>query len=147
MLQIAVQALASWTPAALTAPRDVKSVEKAVRILLLHISRSPHGAPFQQTIATALHAQEERMRLAEEHQRSAGKKRAADESGQNGANKRPKLDPEPAAPALSAAALAQFDFSILPAPLVVEFIIANLQKIPEERFLAAIAVRTPTLLA
>lgn len=69
------------------------------------------------------------------------KKRAADESaGQNGANKRPKLDAD-AAPALSAAQLAQFDFSILPAPLVVEFIIANLQKIPEGRLLAAVAVR------
>ncbi|KZV93110.1 hypothetical protein EXIGLDRAFT_674317 [Exidia glandulosa HHB12029] len=139
LLPICVRALTTWTPAALVAagasPRDVKSVEKAVRILLLHINRSPHGAPFQHEIGPVLHAQEQRMKAAE----VTSKKRAADESaGQNGANKRPKLDAD-AAPALSAAQLAQFDFSILPAPLVVEFIIANLQKIPEERLLAAVA--------
>jgi symplekin len=41
LVQLVVSSLSSWTPAALSGlpASSVKSVEKAVRILLIHISR------------------------------------------------------------------------------------------------------------
>ncbi|EJD43771.1 hypothetical protein AURDEDRAFT_65903 [Auricularia subglabra TFB-10046 SS5] len=142
---IVVTALAAWAPNALAsaAPRDVKSVEKAVRILLIHLMRTPHGQPFHEQITAALQALDARMKAAaaaEEQARS--RKRAASEDQMPEA-KRPKLEqpapaPEPALALPPDFSLQEFDFSVLPQQLVVEFIIADLQIIPEATLQAAV---------
>ncbi|THH18059.1 hypothetical protein EW146_g2859 [Bondarzewia mesenterica] len=140
LVQIVVSTLVSWTPAAL-APlpySSIKSVERSVRILLMHISRSPNGAPFQSQITEALSAQASRMERA-----------AADEKARRAALKRPpsapteetKVDvkrqkleqapPSVAAPAPPTSILSEFDFTSLPAQLITELIIANLHAFDE----------------
>lgn len=58
-----VTTLAHWKPAALAGlpASEVKSAEKAVRILLVHLSRAPQGAAHATEISAALAAQAERM--------------------------------------------------------------------------------------
>lgn len=106
------------------------------------ISRSPHAAPFSQQIGEALATQGARMdrAAAEEKARKAAaasaaadatRKRPSSASNEEAsASKRPKIEQNPAA-STSAAFLAGFDFTSLPAALITELIVANLQAFTE----------------
>ncbi|KAH0836650.1 Symplekin tight junction protein C terminal-domain-containing protein [Lanmaoa asiatica] len=146
LVQLVVSSLASWTPAALAglSASAVKSVEKSIRILLIHISRGPHGSAFGAQINEALSQQAARMERAsaEEKARMAAVAATAAEA----IKKRP-LPTGPAADqptdakrlkvevdnvvANSAAFLASFDFTTLPIALVTDLIVANLQAFTE----------------
>ncbi|EPQ56463.1 hypothetical protein GLOTRDRAFT_59735 [Gloeophyllum trabeum ATCC 11539] len=140
LVQIVVTALTQWTPNALAGQpaSSIKSVEKAVRILLIHISRTPQGAPYVGQINEALAVQGARMdrAAAEEKARKAA---AAEASRKRPASvpqesppdsKRVKLEPDQNA-AAAAAFLASFDFTTLPTTLINDLIIANLYAFPE----------------
>ncbi|KAI8996570.1 Symplekin tight junction protein C terminal-domain-containing protein [Trametes punicea] len=140
LVELVVSTLTAWTPARLEGQPYliVRSVEKSVRILLNHISRTPQGAPYMGQIQAALHAQATRMEqaAAEEKARKAAAVEAASRKRSSTAtpvaeapdSKRPKLEHEPTPPAGAAAA---FDFSSLPATLVTDLIVANLQAFTE----------------
>ncbi|ETW78990.1 hypothetical protein HETIRDRAFT_460016 [Heterobasidion irregulare TC 32-1] len=139
LVQLVVSTLASWTPAALAGQsyNSIKSVEKAVRILLNHILRGPQGAPFQAQINEALSVQASRMEraAAEEKARKAALKRPPSVStDENKADpKRQKVDhTTPHA----ASILSAFDFTSLPAALITELVVANLQAFSEDAFTA-----------
>ncbi|KAH7890752.1 Symplekin tight junction protein C terminal-domain-containing protein [Phlebopus sp. FC_14] len=144
LVQLVVSSLASWGPSALAGlpASSIKSVEKGIRILLVHISRGPHGSSFGAQINEALSQQAARMERAsaEEKARKAAVAAAATEISK----KRPSSAPaEPAtdpkrlkvevdnASANSAAFLATFDFTTLPVALVTDLIVANLQVFSE----------------
>ncbi|TFK51746.1 hypothetical protein OE88DRAFT_1679157 [Heliocybe sulcata] len=140
MVQIVVTALTQWTPNALAGlpHSSVKSVEKAVRILLIHISRTPQGAPFASQINEALAVQGARMdrAAAEEKARKvaaaeASRKRPPSAQQEQPPDpKRTKLESDESA-AAAAAFLASFDFTTLPTNLINDLIIANLYAFPE----------------
>ncbi|KAH7927832.1 hypothetical protein BV22DRAFT_1031314 [Leucogyrophana mollusca] len=148
MVQLVVSSLASWTPAALAGlpASSIKSVEKGVRILLIHISRGPHGSSFGAQINEALSQQAARMERAsaEEKARKAAVAATATEATKRRPSsapaeqpsdaKRPKIEPDNAASA-SAAFLADFDFTSLPVALITELIVANLQAFTEPALL------------
>ncbi|TBU30651.1 Symplekin tight junction protein C terminal-domain-containing protein [Dichomitus squalens] len=134
LVELVVSTLVQWTPVKLEGqPASViRSAEKTIRILLTHISRTPQGHPFVGQIQSALAAQAARMEqaVAEEKARraaaaEASKKRTTTATPVTEApeSKRPKLEHEPV-PALGAGG---FDFSALPATLVTDLIVANLQ--------------------
>ncbi|KAG6910030.1 hypothetical protein DXG01_013754 [Tephrocybe rancida] len=144
-----VTALKQWTPAALvTLPASsVKSVEKALRILLIHISRLPINAAYVGQLNEALAQQGVRMdkAAADEKRRKAAiaaggdsRKRPLSVPTEPGDAKRPKLEneaststPTPAANSANLGFLASFDFTSLPAALITELIVANLEAFSE----------------
>lgn len=137
MLNVIVTALKQWTPASLAnfSASTVKSVEKTIRILLIHLSRLPTNAAFVTQITEALQLQAARMEKAaiEEKQRKAGslpdsKKRQSAEDAA-GDVKRPKLE-EGSSPNPSPI-LSTFDFTALPSTLITELIVANLEAFSE----------------
>ncbi|CAE6412938.1 unnamed protein product [Rhizoctonia solani] len=144
---IIIQAVLTWTPNAMhsQSPMSVRSVEKSIKILLHHIYKSPQGAPYTRQIGDAIQAQTARMEAAAQEAR---RKRAL-EAEANEAAKRTKLEtpavptppsvPTPVEPPSST--FANFDFSTLPLPLVVDILIANLSVLSEERLANAIAAR------
>ncbi|TCD69615.1 hypothetical protein EIP91_006840 [Steccherinum ochraceum] len=133
LVELVISSLSSWTPASLASlpAAHIKSVEKAVRILLMHISRTPQGQPYTAQIQAALANQGARMdkAAADEKQRKANaaadltRKRAPSSSATpTGPDaKRVKLEPN------ASSFLSTFDFSTLPATLVTELIVSNLQ--------------------
>ncbi|KAI5829617.1 hypothetical protein K523DRAFT_416599 [Schizophyllum commune Tattone D] len=143
-----VSALKAWTPASLqdASAGAIKSAEKSVRILLNHINRNPAYAALHTTVSEALSAQASRMEKAaqEEKMRRAGKRPATD-AGRPDA-KRAKLEPAPAAvpPQADGAPgpasfLAAFDFTTLPASLITELVIANLNAFSDQALAALVA--------
>ncbi|KAF8605954.1 hypothetical protein BDV93DRAFT_490054 [Ceratobasidium sp. AG-I] len=151
-----IQAVLAWTPQSTMgsqSPMSIRSVEKSVKILLHHIYRSPQGAPYTRQIADAIQAQTARMEQAAQEAR---RKRAL-EAEANEVVKRTKLEsvlpptppniPPAATPQgtggaqTSAPAFANFDFSTLPLPLVVDILIANLQALSDEKLATAIIAR------
>ncbi|KIL69469.1 hypothetical protein M378DRAFT_99051 [Amanita muscaria Koide BX008] len=139
---LVVTALRQWTPAALNGlpASSVKSVEKAVRILLVHISRIPGNSQYIGQINEALAQQAARMEQAavEEKQRKVAALTAVAESRKRSSSitnelpvnvKRPKLEVE--ATSTTAAFLASFDFTTLPATLITDLIVANLEVFSE----------------
>ncbi|KAJ3561803.1 hypothetical protein NP233_g9973 [Leucocoprinus birnbaumii] len=138
VLQNLIPALRSWTPAALEKlpAMSVKSVEKALRILLVHINRNgvPSNSPLSIQITEILNAQAQRMEAAarEEKLRREGRKRAAPTPvGEPSDAKRPKLEPETSNAQNIASTLAAFDFTSLPPSLITDLIIANLEAFTE----------------
>ncbi|KAF8631924.1 hypothetical protein AX15_002177 [Amanita polypyramis BW_CC] len=137
-----ISALKQWTPAALNGlpASSIRSVEKAVRILLVHISRIPSNSQFVGQMNEALTQQAYRMEkaAAEEKKRKAAALTAVVDSRKRPSSapseqpvdaKRPKLEQE--APSTTASFLASFDFTTLPATLISDLIVANLEAFPE----------------
>lgn len=143
-LPLVVTALKQWTPTALAglSASSVKSVEKAVRILLMHISRIPGNTQYVPQINQALAQQGTRMdkAAAEEKKRKAAaienRKRPSSAPNEQPTDpKRAKLEPEPQpAPSL----LAKTDFTKFPAPLIVDLIVANLEAFTEPALIALV---------
>ncbi|KXN86580.1 Symplekin [Leucoagaricus sp. SymC.cos] len=142
VLQTLIPALRSWTPVALEKlpAFSVKSVEKALRILLVHINRNcvPANSPLSMQITEILNAQTQRMEAAarDEKQRKAsgidGRKRAASTPAEQLSDaKRPKLESETSNTPNIASTLATFDFTSLPPPLITDLIVANLEAFTE----------------
>ncbi|KAG5652625.1 hypothetical protein H0H81_004354 [Sphagnurus paluster] len=148
MVPLVVSALKQWTPAALVGlpASSIKSVEKAVRILMLHLSRTPANAPYVPQLNEALAIQGVRMDKAasDEKKRKAAAQAAGIDTRKRPLSvptepldaKRPKLEPEPAPPAAASTSanlsfLASFDFTSLPATLITELIVANLEAFTE----------------
>ncbi|PSR72823.1 hypothetical protein PHLCEN_2v11320 [Hermanssonia centrifuga] len=139
LVELVVSTLASWTPAKLAGlpAFSIKSVEKGVRILLMHIMRGPQGAQFGGQIQAALATQAQRMEAAaiEEKQRKLAvvesRKRppSAIPTTDTPDTKRQKLVADTSSP--SATFLSGFDFTSLPASLVTDLIVANLQAFSE----------------
>ncbi|OJA10681.1 hypothetical protein AZE42_01046 [Rhizopogon vesiculosus] len=148
LVQLVVSSLSSWTPAALAGltASSVKSVEKAVRILLIHISRGPHGSSFGAQINEALSQQATRMERASSEEKArkaavaasateATKKRPPSATAENPSDaKRMKVEADMLGNA-SAAFLASFDFTTLPISLITDLIVANLQAFTEPALL------------
>lgn len=156
VLQILIPALRGWTPAALEnlMPSHIKSVEKALRILLVHINRCarhspslgstltlpssnciPSNSPYSAQINEALTIQGQRMDEAarEEKRRKAAlidsRKRSASIPAEQPTDpKRPKLEADTSN---LVSTLAGFDFTSLPASLITDLIIANLEAFTE----------------
>ncbi|KAI0954916.1 hypothetical protein AcW1_006666 [Taiwanofungus camphoratus] len=142
LVEVVVSSLSRWTPAKLEGlpASSIKSVEKSIRILLLHISRSSQGAPFSSQIHAALATQGARMdqAAAEEKRRKAAATEASRKRSPSTTpvqdvpdSKRPKLEQDDAVSVAPAAAFAGFDFTTLPAALVTDLVIANLQAFSE----------------
>nr|GAT46745.1 predicted protein [Mycena chlorophos] len=119
---------------------NIKSVEKAMRIMLVHATRSQINAPHLPQIQDILQRQATRMEeaAAEEKRRkqlgigpSEPRKRPAPSTGEPEA-KRPKLETD------ASSALASFDFTQLPAPLITDLIVANLEAFSESAFAALV---------
>lgn len=101
---------------------------------------SPQGQPWAAQIQSALQAQSARMEKAaqEEKQRKAERKRPSSSSTPETPDaKRFKLEQD-ASDAASAAFLSNFDFTTLPASLVTDLIVANLQAFPEQAFVDSV---------
>ncbi|KAH9945718.1 Symplekin tight junction protein C terminal-domain-containing protein [Amylocystis lapponica] len=141
LVEVIVSTLTQWTPAKLEGlpSSSIKSVEKSIRILLTHISRSPQGAAFSSQIHTAIATQTARMEQAAAAEKQRKAAAAADASRKRSPSgtpaqdapdsKRPKLEHEGAATA--AQQLSSFDFTSLPANLVTDLIVANLEAFTE----------------
>ncbi|KAJ6591683.1 Symplekin tight junction protein C terminal-domain-containing protein [Mycena vulgaris] len=144
-------ALRSWTPESSAInglpASSVKSVEKAVRILLGHLTRVPGNAHYVPQIHEILAQQGIRMdkASADEKKRKAllagggtdTRKRPAPPSAERPSEpKRPKLEPDPSA--TSASFLATFDFTSLPAPLITDLIVANIEAFSENALIALV---------
>ncbi|TFK32777.1 Symplekin tight junction protein C terminal-domain-containing protein [Crucibulum laeve] len=143
---VLINALKQWTPSALIGipASSVKSVEKAIRILLTHLLRgSSTGQQYGALIQEALAQQGVRMdkAAAEEKKRKAtaaeNRKRPATTTAEQPSDtKRPKLESETTSSTPAPAALlASFDFTSLPAPLITDLIVANLQAFSEPALL------------
>ncbi|KAJ6581382.1 Symplekin tight junction protein C terminal-domain-containing protein [Mycena capillaripes] len=126
---------------------SIKSVEKAIRILLVHISRVPNNAQYMPQIQEILARQGIRMdeASAEEKKRKAllasggsdSRKRPAPASAERPSDpKRAKLEPETSP--TSASFLATFDFTSLPAPLITDLIVANIEAFSENALIALV---------
>ncbi|THH09925.1 hypothetical protein EW145_g1681 [Phellinidium pouzarii] len=140
-----VSALASWTPGAIYnfPASTVRSVEKAVRILLIHFSRTLN-ATYSHQINDALAQQAIRMEQALVNERSRKAAAAAEVNRKRSINalsdeaseaKRLKTEHPSAS---IASALANFDFTALPHALVTDLIVANLQVLTEQSLAAAV---------
>ncbi|CAL1714714.1 unnamed protein product [Somion occarium] len=138
LTELVISTLEHWTPANLAGhpAHTVKSVEKSVRILLLHLSRLQLPSNLAGKIHHALAAQATRMEQAsiEEKQRKAAeasRKRppSAVPTEESPDAKRMKLE-ENGMPTPSSY-LAGFDFATLPSNLVIDLVIANLQAFSE----------------
>ncbi|KIK60366.1 hypothetical protein GYMLUDRAFT_43667 [Collybiopsis luxurians FD-317 M1] len=154
MIPLVVTSLKQWTPAALNGfpASAVKSAEKAVRIVLIHITRIQSASSYVPQINETLSIQAARMEAAasEEKKRKAAiaagvsepKKRSSTETDRTDI-KRVKLEngvaeatPPPPDPSLSL--LASFDFSTLPATLITDLIVANLEAFTEPTLIALV---------
>ncbi|KAF8074984.1 Symplekin tight junction protein C terminal-domain-containing protein [Lyophyllum atratum] len=155
MVPMIVGHLKQWTPATLAGlpASSIKSVEKAIRILLVHISRVPANVQYVSLINEALAQQGVRMDKAalEEKKRKAAviesRKRPLAVPTEPVDAKRLKLEPEAPSTAAAAAAtsanlgfLASFDFTSLPATLITELIVANLEAFTEPTLLGLVQV-------
>ncbi|KAI0343250.1 hypothetical protein BDW22DRAFT_1356862 [Trametopsis cervina] len=136
LVELIVSALTSWTPSALagSSALSIKSVEKNIRILMTHIMRSPHGPTYAAQIQAWIPTQNSRMEKAaqEEKRRKAESRKRPPSAGpslEGPDAKRAKLEEVDAS--TSAAFLAAFDFTKLPAALVTDLIVANLQAFSE----------------
>ncbi|KAJ7077855.1 Symplekin tight junction protein C terminal-domain-containing protein [Mycena belliarum] len=151
VLPTVVATLRGWMPELSTInglpASSVKSVEKAVRILLVHLSRAPGNAHYVPQIQEILAQQGIRMdkASADEKKRKAllasggsdARKRPAPTSAERPSEpKRAKLEPEP--PTSSASFLATFDFTSLPAPLITDLIVANIEAFSENALIALV---------
>ncbi|KAI0704285.1 Symplekin tight junction protein C terminal-domain-containing protein [Cytidiella melzeri] len=137
LIELIVSALTSWTPSALAGSSavSIRSVEKNIRILMMHIMRSSHGPTFASQIQAWIPAQNSRMEKAaqEEKQRRAESRKRPSSAvlPQEGPDtKRAKLEDVNASN--SAAFLAAFDFTKLPAALITDLIVANIHAFSEE---------------
>ncbi|KAE9401084.1 hypothetical protein BT96DRAFT_919061 [Gymnopus androsaceus JB14] len=149
MIPLVVTALKQWTPAALTglSASTIRSAEKVVRIILIHISRISHAGQLVPQINEALSAQAARMETAaaEEKKRKAAvaagiiepKKRPTTEADRADV-KRVKLEPTSTAEPPPNSSVYSFDFSTLPAPLITDLIVANLEAFTEPTLIALI---------
>ncbi|KIP10039.1 hypothetical protein PHLGIDRAFT_28714 [Phlebiopsis gigantea 11061_1 CR5-6] len=142
-VELVVSTLASWAPneKLLALPTlSIRSVERSIKILLTHIMRSPQGGAFIHGIQNALAVQAARIDKAvlEEKQRKMERKRPPSVGSITDAPeaKRVKLEPQSSE---SAAFLASFDFTTLPASLVTDLIVANLAAYSEATFEEMIA--------
>jgi symplekin len=141
-----ITTLRSWTPAALAnlPASSIKSVEKAVRILLVHLSRLPTSTQYLGQINEALGLQSIRMdkAAAEEKKRKAdNRKRPSSGSNEPTDNKRIKLEtaePAPTPVPNNATFLSAFDFTSLPAQLITNLIVANLEAFTEPQLIAMV---------
>lgn len=167
LANIIIQALASWTPSAIQhlPALTIRSVEKSVRILLMHFSRyaseqsssictHPSHQRNQQihsqyahVLNEALAQQAIRMEQAVVNERNRKAAVAAEASRKRSisalsdeANDAKRLKTDPDSAATVASVLTNFDFSSLPATLVSDLIVANLQVLTEQRLAASIAV-------
>ncbi|KAJ6518677.1 Symplekin tight junction protein C terminal-domain-containing protein [Mycena sanguinolenta] len=143
-------AVRAWTPETSSVKgmpaSSIKSVEKALRILLHHISRVPGNAHYAPQIQEFMARQAVRMdeAAAEEKKRKMllasgidSRKRPAPASTDGPSDpKRPKLEPD--ASTTSASFLATFDFTSLPAPLITDLIVANIEAFPENVLIALV---------
>ncbi|KAI0725434.1 Symplekin tight junction protein C terminal-domain-containing protein [Fomitopsis betulina] len=146
LTEVLVSTLAQWTPSKLEGQPafSIKSVEKIIRILLIHISRTPQGQPLQSQIHPALAAQSTRMEqaaIAEKHRKAAAAAEASRKRSPTTAPaqdapeaKRPKLEHDTAA----ASVTAGFDFTSLPASLVTDLIVANIQAFSESTLIGLV---------
>ncbi|KZT59495.1 hypothetical protein CALCODRAFT_430835 [Calocera cornea HHB12733] len=147
---VIVQTLEVWTPSALAgqSATSIRSVERSIRILLMHLLRTPYGSPHgarvqqilqrqaervQQTAREEAMRQEERQRLAVE----ANRKRGAPSEDENAA-KRIKLEPAAAAGMATLTDMSAFDVSVLPPSMVVDLVIANLALVSDQELVSAI---------
>ncbi|KAL1941146.1 hypothetical protein VTO73DRAFT_7358 [Trametes versicolor] len=155
LMDLVVSSIMHWSPTHLKSRPylDVRSVEKSIRILLTHISRSPQGASYAGLIQAVLQSQADRMERAATEEK-ARKAAAAEASRKRSStttpvvdapdSKRPKLQHEaaPAGPSTAATAAAAtapiFDFSSLPATLVTDLIVANLQAFTDNALLGLV---------
>lgn len=167
LVAVIVTALAQWNPKQLEglSALSIKSVEKCIRILLNHVSRSvarsicihiltdisqrmPSGAPHIHQIQSTLQKQAERMEIAAHEERTrkdaaaleASRKRGlppSTDTVEQGDAKRAKVEHTP--DTLSEF-LLNFDFSSLPVNLVADIVIANLQLLTEQTLRSAIEV-------
>ncbi|KAF4593990.1 hypothetical protein EYR40_008788 [Pleurotus pulmonarius] len=141
-----IATIKQWSPDTLKgqSASSVKSVEKAIRIFLIHISRIPAYAQYGAIIGEVLTIQGARMdaAAAEEKKRKAAaaesRKRATSASAERPPEaKRAKLEPEEAPVAATTTSsttpspLASFDFTTLPASLITDLIVANLDAFTE----------------
>ncbi|KAF9462864.1 Symplekin tight junction protein C terminal-domain-containing protein [Collybia nuda] len=141
-----IGALKQWTPAALTGlpASSIKSVEKAIRILLVHISRASSNGAYASQINEALAQQGIRMDKAasEEKKRKAtaadNRKRPLSVPSEQAEAKRPKLELDAPPTANSASFLAAFDFTSLPSALITELIVANLEAFAESALISLV---------
>ncbi|KAF9045824.1 hypothetical protein BDZ89DRAFT_1188893 [Hymenopellis radicata] len=145
MTSLIINTLSRWTPSALAgqSASSIKSIEKVIRILLIHMSRMPNNSNFMSQINEVLSQQQIRMGEAviEEKKRKAAKAAGLD------TKKRPLSDAEPPADAKrvklqsdpsTANVLASFDFTTLPATLITDLIVANLDAFSEPTLLSLI---------
>ncbi|PPQ75883.1 hypothetical protein CVT24_000738 [Panaeolus cyanescens] len=143
-LPYVITALRSWTPVSLAGldASNIKSVEKAVRILLIHISKIPASSQYVPQINDALSQQSMRMEkaAAEEKKRklslAESRKRPPSAAVEPVDNKRIKLDdtPQPS----STSFLSAFDFTSLPAPLITNLIVANLEAFSDAQLVSLV---------
>ncbi|KAJ2915453.1 hypothetical protein MD484_g4945, partial [Candolleomyces efflorescens] len=140
--------LKGWTPVALAGmpALGIRSVEKAFRILLVNISRTPGNAQYAPLVNEALSQQGVRMERAasEEKKRRAavgsnnGKRPPPAPSEQPSDAKRIKLENDASAQVGASSILASFDFTTLPGPLITDLIVANLEAFSEPELLALV---------
>ncbi|KAJ3536396.1 hypothetical protein NM688_g6844 [Phlebia brevispora] len=142
LMELVVSTLTAWTPSALSALplSSIKSVERSLRILMMHIMRGPGGSAYTTQIQTALSNQAARMEKAiaeDKARKDALRKRppSSTPSQEGPESKRPKLETGGPAPVTL---LAGFDFTTLPAALVTELIVANLQAFSEAELMALV---------
>ncbi|KAH9935928.1 Symplekin tight junction protein C terminal-domain-containing protein [Epithele typhae] len=144
LVELVVHTLIQWGPGKLEgqSASAVRSVEKGVRIFLTHILRSPQGQPFQNKIQVALSAQSSRMEqaAAAEKARKAALAEASRKRSPSGTPaaatpepKRPKLEHD-----VALTSLVGFDYTSLPANLVTELIVANLQAYTENALIGLV---------
>ncbi|KAI6149817.1 hypothetical protein BKA82DRAFT_23571 [Pisolithus tinctorius] len=141
LVHLIVSSLVSWTPVSLAglSASVIRSVEKSIRILPVHISRDPHSSAFGAQINKALAIQVERIERASAEEKAP---RAAIAAAATEATRKrlpssipaeEKTDPNRLtaevdnAAANSAVFLSVFNFTALPVRLVTDLIVANLQ--------------------
>lgn len=144
-----ISALSSWQPGAIAhCPyTEVRSVEKAVRILLTHFSRVPQiSSAFAGQLNDALAQQATRMDRAATFERNRKAAAAAEANRKrsiaalsNEANEAKRLKTEHSSSTVSSV-LANFDFGSLPHTLVTDLIVANLQVLTEQDLANAVQV-------
>ncbi|BGO96476.1 hypothetical protein NBRC10513v2_003408 [Rhodotorula toruloides] len=153
--KLVITSLTNWSPAALAGQsvRQIKSVEKVVRLTLMHLMRSTHGSAYRSQITDSLNQQATRMaQAAAEAQRrkdeEASKKRQLLASQIDEQQvKRRRLNPSMDAVRLFSAANPAFErpppsIADLPLETVVTSLVATLQNVSDPALATAIeAVR------
>ncbi|GJJ11108.1 hypothetical protein Clacol_005339 [Clathrus columnatus] len=165
LIAVIVTSLAQWNPRQLEVPSalSIKSVEKAIRILLNHISRCvvdfmqrhrrilinaqsmPSSAPHIHQIQSALQKQTERMEIVAHEEKMRKETAALEASRKRGLPQSVEVDQGNAKrvktehnPDTLSEFLLNFDFSALPVGLVADIVIANLQLLTEQTLNGAI---------